>query len=38
MEDYLIGIGKRIKEIRKSNNKTISDIAIKAGVTDIDQT
>ncbi len=33
MEDYLIGIGKRIKEIRKENNKTISDIAQKAGVT-----
>ena len=33
MEDYLIGIGKRLKEIRKSSNRTISDIAIKAGVT-----
>ncbi len=33
MEDYLIGIGKRIKEIRKEGNKTISDIAQKAGVT-----
>lgn len=33
MEDYLIGIGKRIKEIRKNNKKTISDIALKAGVT-----
>lgn len=33
MEDYLIGIGKRIKEIRKNKNKTINDIAIKAGVT-----
>ncbi|SNY95291.1 helix-turn-helix domain-containing protein [Flagellimonas pacifica] len=33
MEDYLIGIGKRIKSIRKNNKKTISDIAIKAGVT-----
>ena len=33
MEDYLIGIGKRIKEIRKSSNKTISDIANTAGVT-----
>ncbi|CAZ95617.1 helix-turn-helix domain-containing protein [Zobellia galactanivorans] len=33
MEDYLIGIGKRIKEIRKENNKTISDIARVAEVT-----
>lgn len=33
MEDYLIGIGKRIKEIRKSGGKTISDIANRAGVT-----
>ncbi|MEO0902291.1 MAG: XRE family transcriptional regulator [Bacteroidota bacterium] len=33
MEDYLVGIGKRIKEIRKANQKTISDIALKAGVT-----
>ncbi|MGK0253523.1 MAG: transcriptional regulator with XRE-family HTH domain [Mariniflexile sp.] len=33
MKDYLIGIGKRIKDIRKTNNKTINDIAIKAGVT-----
>ncbi|RDY60059.1 helix-turn-helix domain-containing protein [Flagellimonas nanhaiensis] len=33
MEDYLIGIGKRIKEIRKNNKKTINDIAMKAGVT-----
>ncbi len=33
MEDYLIGIGKRLKEIRKVTNKTINDIAIKAGVT-----
>jgi len=33
MEDYLIGIGKRIKEIRKEGNNTISDIAQKAGVT-----
>ena len=33
MEDYLIGIGKRIKEIRKEGNCTISDIAQKAGVT-----
>ncbi len=33
MEDYLVGIGKRIKEIRKSNRRTISDIALKAGVT-----
>ncbi len=33
MEDYLIGIGKRIKEIRKEGSQTISDIAQKAGVT-----
>ncbi|WP_299534013.1 XRE family transcriptional regulator [Ulvibacterium sp.] len=33
MEDYLIGIGKRIKEIRKNGNSTISEIAEKAGVT-----
>ena len=33
MEDYLIGIGKRIKEIRKNNQNTISNIALKAEVT-----
>ena len=33
MEDYLIGIGKRIKQIRKNNKKTINDVAIAAGVT-----
>ena len=33
MEDYLIGIGKRIKEIRKSGGKTINDIAGRASVT-----
>lgn len=33
MEDYLIGIGKRIKEIRKENNMTINDIATIADVT-----
>ena len=33
MEDYLIGIGKRIKEIRKNANFTISEIASKASVT-----
>lgn len=33
MEDYLIGIGKRIKEIRKNNKKTINDVASQAGVT-----
>lgn len=33
MQDYLIGIGKRIKEIRKENKKTISDIAQKSEVT-----
>ncbi len=33
MESYLIGIGKRIKEIRKSDKTTISEVAQKAGVT-----
>lgn len=33
MKDYLIGIGKRIKEIRKEKNNTISEIANKASVT-----
>jgi len=33
MEDYLIGIGKRIKEIRKNNGHTISEIATRTGVT-----
>lgn len=33
MDEYLIGIGKRIKEIRKNGNLTISDIAIRASVT-----
>ena len=33
MEDYLIGIGKRIKDIRKNNSKTISEVAMQAGVT-----
>ena len=33
MEDYLIGIGKRIKEIRKGSSNTISEIASRAGVT-----
>lgn len=33
MDDYLIGIGKRIKEIRKSGSFTISEIANRAGVT-----
>ena len=33
MEDYLIGIGKRIKEIRKGNNRVISEIANRADVT-----
>jgi|SRR6056297_929836 len=33
MEDYLIGIGKRIKEIRKKAGKVISDVASGAGVT-----
>ncbi|MDO5979023.1 helix-turn-helix domain-containing protein [Flavivirga spongiicola] len=33
MEGSLIGMGKRIKEIRKTNNKTISDIALNVGAT-----
>ncbi|HEA23489.1 hypothetical protein LCGC14_1177780 [marine sediment metagenome] len=33
MEDYLIGIGKRIKELRKGNNRVISEIANRADVT-----
>ncbi|UNY98501.1 XRE family transcriptional regulator [Zhouia spongiae] len=33
MKDYIIGIGKRIKEIRKDNKKTISDIASRADVS-----
>ncbi|WP_306350429.1 helix-turn-helix domain-containing protein [Flavobacterium sp. '19STA2R22 D10 B1'] len=33
MDDYLIGIGKRIKEIRKNNKKTISEIADQAAVS-----
>ena len=33
MDDYLIGIGKRIKEIRKNGSLTISEIATRASVT-----
>ncbi|GAB3651124.1 hypothetical protein GCM10028791_19420 [Echinicola sediminis] len=33
MDDYLIGIGKRIKEIRKNNNQTINSLASKAAVS-----
>ena len=33
MEDYLIGIGKRIKKIRKEKQLTISDVATKASVS-----
>ncbi|NNE76547.1 MAG: helix-turn-helix transcriptional regulator [Pricia sp.] len=33
MDDYLIGIGKRIKEIRKKNGNTINDVAQGANVT-----
>lgn len=33
MDDYLIGIGKRIKAIRKSNKKTISIVANAAQVS-----
>jgi transcriptional regulator with XRE-family HTH domain len=33
MNDYLIGIGKRIKDIRKTNKKTISNVASVADVS-----
>lgn len=33
MQDYLIGIGKRIKDIRKNKNLTISTIATSAEVS-----
>ncbi|GGZ14025.1 cupin [Echinicola pacifica] len=33
MEDYLIGIGKKIKEIRKNNNQTILTLAQEAEVS-----
>lgn len=33
MNNYLIGIGKHIKEIRKENKKTINEIATKANVS-----
>ncbi|MEG0852044.1 MAG: XRE family transcriptional regulator [Flavobacterium sp.] len=33
MEDYLIGLGKRIKEIRKKNNLTINTVATNADVS-----
>ncbi|WP_082331903.1 helix-turn-helix domain-containing protein [Mangrovimonas xylaniphaga] len=33
MTDYLVGIGKHIKEVRKSNNQNISDIAQLAEVS-----
>ncbi|RBW56466.1 DNA-binding protein [Tenacibaculum sp. E3R01] len=33
MDDFLIGIGKRIKEIRKKQNITISNLASNAGVS-----
>jgi len=33
MEDYLIGIGKRIKEIRKNKGLTINNVAGKAGLS-----
>lgn len=32
MNDYLIGIGKRIKDIRKTNKKTISNVPTPAGL------
>ncbi|PCE66671.1 helix-turn-helix domain-containing protein [Sediminicola luteus] len=33
MDNYIIGIGKRIKEIRKQNQQTISELAQKAEVS-----
>lgn len=33
MQDYLIGLGKRIKEIRKKNNLTINTVASDADVS-----
>ena len=33
MEDFLIGIGKRLKEIRKKNSLTIHEVANRAGVS-----
>lgn len=33
MNDYLIGIGKRIKDIRKANKKTINTVASSAEVS-----
>ncbi len=33
MDNYLVGIGKRIKQLRKSGGNTISEIAFKSGVT-----
>ncbi|KIC00620.1 DNA-binding protein [Flavobacterium sp. JRM] len=33
MEDFLIGIGKRLKEIRKKNALTINEVANRAGVS-----
>lgn len=33
MEDYIVGIGKRIKELRKKNNLTIHNIASSSGVS-----
>jgi transcriptional regulator with XRE-family HTH domain len=33
MEDFLIGIGKRLKEIRKKNALAIHEVANRAGVS-----
>ena len=33
MNDFLIGIGKRLKDIRKKNNLTINELAFKANVS-----
>lgn len=33
MDDYLIGIGKRIKEIRKKKGLTINNVAGKADLS-----
>ncbi len=33
MNDFLIGIGKRLKDIRKKNNLTINELAFRANVS-----
>lgn len=33
MDNYIIGIGKRVKEIRKRNQKTITELAQKVEIS-----